>query len=403
MLTEVGHLTYCTNIHAGETWRDHFYALQINFPAIKEKLSPNKPMGIGLRLSNEASIDLIKKENLSDFKQWLREHDAYVFTMNGFPYGGFHRIVVKDQVHTPDWVSNERVEYTLRLFQILAALIPEGMDGGVSTSPLSYKPWFTNQNQLYDARGSATKNIIRIIGDLIQIHQSTGKLLHLDIEPEPDGLLESGTEFIEWFENDLLPAGIPIINSKMNISNHKAEDLIKEHLRLCYDVCHFAVGYEDHQTTINLLAEKSIKVGKIQISAALKADMNSPEIKTESIKENFSRFNEPVYLHQVVARTKDGNLLRYPDLPEALNEKDNSLISEWRAHFHVPVFAKKFDLLSSTHDEIIEVLSIQKKKPFTNHLEVETYTWEVLPQNLRLPLRDSIIRELQWAKDILEN
>lgn len=403
MLTDAGHLTYCTNIHAGETWRDHLNALKINFPAVKEKISPNKPMGIGLRLSNEASADLIKKENLSDFKQWLEDQDAYVFTMNGFPYGGFHRTVVKDQVHTPDWVSNERVEYTLRLFHILTALIPEGMDGGVSTSPLSYKLWFTNQGQLNEAKENATKNIIRIIENLIQIHQSTGKLLHLDIEPEPDGLLESGTEFIDWFEYELLPVGISIIRPKMNISNHEAEDLIKEHLRLCYDVCHFAIGYEDHQTTINRLAERGIKVGKIQISAALKARMNSPEIKTESIKENFSRFNESVYLHQVVAKTKEGKLLRYPDLPEALNEKENPLISEWRAHFHVPIFAEKFDLLASTHDEIIEVLSIQKKKPFTNHLEVETYTWEVLPQNLRLPLRDSVIRELQWVKNILEN
>lgn len=403
MFTKAGHLTYCTNIHAGETWKDHFKALQINFPAIKEKLSPDKPMGIGLRLSNEASVELIKKENLSAFKQWLRDRGAYVFTMNGFPYGGFHRTVVKDQVHTPDWVADERVEYTLRLFHILTALIPEGMDGGISTSPLSYKLWFTNPDELNEARESATKNIIRIIEHLIQIHQSTGKLLHLDIEPEPDGLLESGTEFIEWFENDLLPAGIPVIKSKMKVSNHKAEELIKEHLLLCYDVCHFAVGYEDHQATINRLAEKGIKVGKIQISAALKARMNSPEIKTESIKENFSRFNEPVYLHQVVAKTKSGKLLRYPDLPEALNEKDNHLVTEWRAHFHVPIFADKFDLLSSTHDEIKEVLSIQKKEPFTNHLEVETYTWEVLPQNLRLPLRDSIIRELQWVKEMLEN
>lgn len=403
MHTETGHLTYCTNIHAGENWRDHFNALQINFPAIKEKLCPNKSMGIGLRLSNEASIDLIKKENLSDFKQWLKDHDAYVFTMNGFPYGGFHRTVVKDQVHTPDWVSNERVEYTLRLFHILTALIPEGMDGGVSTSPLSYKLWFTNQDHLNEARESATRNVVRIIENLIQIHQSTGKLLHLDIEPEPDGLLENGTEFIEWFENDLLPAGIPIIKSNMNISNHKAENLIKEHLRLCYDVCHFAIGYEDHQATIDRLAEKGIKVGKIQISAALKAEMKSSENDRKVIKQNFEKFNEPVYLHQVIARTKGGKLLRYPDLPEALNEKDNPLITEWRAHFHVPIFAEKFDLLSSTHDEITEVLSIQKMKPFTNHLEVETYTWEVLPPNLRLPLRDSIIRELQWAKDIMEN
>lgn len=403
MLTKAGHLTYCTNIHAGETWQDHLAALKANFPTIKEKVSPNNPMGIGLRLSNEASIELIKKENLLKFKKWLNDQEAYVFTMNGFPYGGFHHTVVKDRVHSPDWATEERVDYTIRLFHILSDLLPEGMDGGVSTSPMSYRLWFTTQEQANKARGAATKNIIRIIESLIQMHQSTGKLLHLDIEPEPDGLLETGKEFIEWFENDLLPIGIPIIKSKQNLSDQKAENLIKEHLRLCYDVCHFAIGYEPHQSIIDDITKRGIKIGKIQISAALKAGMDSPESDRQSIKQNFEKFSEPVYLHQVVAKTTDGRLLRYPDLPQALKEKDNLLVNEWRAHFHVPIFAEKFDLLSSTHDEITEVLLLQKTKPFTSHLEVETYTWEVLPADLRLPLQDSIIRELEWVKRILDD
>ena len=156
MLTTSGHLTYCTNIHSGENWPDHFAALQKYFPPVKEKLSPGKPMGIGLRLSNEAGIELIKKENLFGFKKWLTDQNAYVFTMNGFPYGGFHHIVVKDQVHAPDWTTNERVDYTMRLFHILTALVPPGMDGGVSTSPLSYRYWFKTPEQLALARETGT-------------------------------------------------------------------------------------------------------------------------------------------------------------------------------------------------------------------------------------------------------
>jgi hypothetical protein len=402
MLTTSGHLTYCTNIHAGENWPDHFAELQNNFPSIKEKLSPNNPMGIGLRLSNEASIELIKKKNLSDFKNWLRTQDAYLFTMNGFPYGGFHHTIVKDQVHSPDWTTDERVDYTIRLFHILAALIPADLDGGVSTSPLSYRHWFKTAEQLTVARETSTKNIIIIIKNLIEIHKSTGRLLHLDIEPEPDGLLETGTEFIEWFENDLLPAGIPIIKSKFNVSKQHAEDLIKEHLRLCYDVCHFAIGYEPHNQIIDEILKRGIKIGKIQISAALKAKMDSSENNRKSIKQSFEKFNEPTYLHQVIAKTADGKLLRYPDLTEALNDNERPLVQEWRAHFHVPIFVEKFGLLSSTQDEITEVLALQKIKPFTQHLEVETYTWEVLPPDLKLPLQDSIIRELQWVKQIVD-
>ena len=108
-------------------------------------------------------------------------------------------------------------------------------------------------------------------------------------------------------------------------------------------------------------------------------------------------------LRQVIAREKDGSLSRFRDLPGALEGLPESKAEEWRAHFHVPIFAEKFDLLSSTQDEITEVLLLQKKKPFAQHLEVETYTWEVLPADLRLPLQDSIIRELEWVKRILED
>jgi len=396
METSFGHLTYCTNIHAGESWKDHFEALKKNFRAIKEKISPNNAMGIGLRLSNEASIDLSNEENLDDFKKWLREQDAYVFTMNGFPYGGFHHTRVKENVHTPDWTTKERVEYTLRLFNILKKLLPEGMDGGISTSPMSYRHWFSPE-QLKDAKEKATNNILDVVEYLIE-QSSQGKRMHLDIEPEPDGILETGDEFIEWLENDVMRLGIKRLAKKFNIDDDKARDLLKEHLCLCYDVCHFAIGFEEHEKVIDQLEQKGIKVGKIQISAALKKEMNS---ERKNIKEAFEKFDEPVYLHQVVAKKDNGELLRYPDLPEALQDYNNTAVIEWRAHFHIPIFADNFGLLQSTQNDIVKVLKKQKQKRFTNHLEIETYTWEALPQELKLPLQESIIRELDWVKKVL--
>jgi hypothetical protein len=303
-------------------------------------------------------------------------------------------------VQTPDWTTDERVDYTLRLFHILSALIPSGMDGGVSTSPISYRLWFRTPDLLKTAKEISTKNIILVIEKLIEIHQSAGKLLHLDMEPEPDGLLETGYEFIEWVENDLLPVAIPVIKTRYDVSHQHAEDLVKEHLRLCYDVCHFAVGYEPHKKMIDEMAKRGIKIGKIQISAALRANMLSSPKNVMDVKKNFEQFNEPTYLHQVVAKTTDDKLIRFPDLPDALT--DQRRFSEWRAHFHVPIFANEFGLLSSTQDEIAEVLSLQKQKPFTQHMEVETYTWEVLPAELKLRLPDSIARELEWVKNMLD-
>ena len=141
MQTRNGHLTYCSNIHAGESWKEHFDKLKEHIPVITQRISPLEAFGIGLRLSNVASLELRKQENLEEFKRWLAENNCYVFTMNGFPFGGFHNTVVKDKVHAPDWLSPERVSYTIRLAQILAAILPDGVDGGISTSPLTYKFW----------------------------------------------------------------------------------------------------------------------------------------------------------------------------------------------------------------------------------------------------------------------
>jgi hypothetical protein len=386
-----GHLTFCTNIYAGENWMAHFAVLKDSFPVLKAQLSADAQMGIGLRLSNLASLELLQNDHLTIFKQWLESEGGYVFTMNGFPYGGFHNTRVKDQVHAPDWTTRARVDYTLRLAEILSQLLPEDMDGGISTSPLSYKPWFATAAERENATAIATTHILEVARGLGEIFEKTGKIIHLDIEPEPDGFLESGPEFINWYENDLLPAG----------NTNDAENLIKTHIRLCYDVCHFAIGYEPHTAIINELQEKGIKIGKIQISAALKAKLPVSVSERTAVLEQLARFDEPTYLHQVIARKNDGTLLRYPDLSNALAEGQDPAVAEWRAHFHVPIFVEDMGLIQSTQSDIAEVLNLHKNNPFTSHLEVETYTWEVLPTTLKAPLNDSIIRELAWVKNLL--
>jgi hypothetical protein len=401
MKVKTGHLTYCTNIHAGKNWAEDFAALQQNFPSIKQTVSPDEEFGLGLRLSNEASLSLMLDAPLAEFKAWLSTNNAYVFTMNGFPYGEFHNTVVKENVHSPDWTTDDRRDYTIRLFHILEKLLPEGMDGGISTSPLSYRHWFNTPEELKVATRSATLNIIAVLKELVHIYQKTGVVMHLDIEPEPDGILETGREFIDWFEGDLLLLGVPELENSFNVSAEEAKEMLERHLNLCYDVCHFAIGYENHAVVLQELAEKNIKVGKIQISAALKGNMSVAPDEKPAIKTAFSKFNEPTYLHQVVALKNDGSLLRYPDLPAALEDFDQPDVQQWRAHFHVPISIQEIGLLESTQSDIVEVLALQKANPFTNHLEVETYTWEVLPEQLKFPITQSISKELQWVMDQL--
>ncbi|MGN7820075.1 metabolite traffic protein EboE [Chitinophaga sp. 22536] len=404
MKTAYGHLTYCTNIHPGEKWEDHFAQLRKYIPAVKQQVAPDQPFGIGLRLANTASLELTKEENLNAFKAWLQQENCYVFTMNGFPYGGFHDTVVKDQVHTPDWTQADRVAYTVRLFRLLAALLPEGMEGGISTSPLSYKYWC---NRCEEEKNSfterATLNMLLVVEQLARIHRSGGPLMHLDVEPEPDGLLENTAEYISWYMGSLLPAGIPFIMDKLRVDEAEAATIIKNHLQLCYDVCHFALEYEVPKQVLEQLRLYGLKVGKLQISAALKAGLPAAAEARQKVIDAFRPFNEPVYLHQVIGRKTDGSLVRYPDLPQALEDAGNTDVVEWRSHFHVPVFADRFEVLHSTQSDIVDVLTLQRQQPFTAHMEVETYTWDVLPQGLKEEMAVSVSRELNWIKKIIAN
>lgn len=404
MNTPFGHLTYCTNIHGGESWETHFGLLKTHVPVIKEAIASDTSFGIGLRLADRASRTLSDANQLAEFQDWLDSVNGYVFTMNGFPFGAFHGEPVKAKVHAPDWSTPERLAYTQRLFALLAQLVPDGLDGGVSTSPLGYRHGLTDSGQSWSImRTKATQHIIEIADQLIQIRLDTGKILHLDIEPEPDGVLESSPEFIEWYLNELLPTGITILTDRYGISRTHAEEAIRDHIRLCYDVCHFALGYEDHQAVIRSLEASGIRVGKFQLSAAIKADMPADPRVREHLGEAFMAFDEPTYLHQVIARQHHGGLIRFRDLPEARSALFDYDTVEWRSHFHVPVFTADLGTLTSTQSDLMAVLRLQQDNRRTNHLEVETYTWGVLPPSLQLPVAESIARELNWVKIQLEN
>jgi hypothetical protein len=242
---------------------------------------------------------------------------------------------------------------------------------------------------------------LHFVDQLVQIRKTTGKLIHLDIEPEPDGLLGDGKEFLDWYVHYLLPLGIPYLQERYGLNDDSAASAIKEHVQLCYDICHFAVCYEDHASMIRHTQALGIKTGKIQISAALKAAMPPEPKQRQPVVEAFKKFNEPVYLHQVVAKKDNGQLIKYPDLPEALADAGNSSVREWRAHYHVPLFIENYGVLQSTRADIEKVMAIQQQEPFTSHLEIETYTWEVLPPEMRLPLTASIVRELEWVIQLI--
>ncbi len=439
------HLTYCTNIHPGEEWQQVFANLEKYVPNLKTQLAPEKPFGIGLRLADVAARQLLEKDALSKFKTWLFQQNIYVFTLNGFPYGGFHHQVVKDQVYAPDWSKRERVDYTLRLIKILAFLLPEGMEGSISTLPLSYKPWFNSDlaplSTSFEKPGLLTRNLgfqaelfarnpvfsqgarcefkedkstceltlhnstihlALVAAEMARIREQTGKVLHVDLEPEPDGLIENSTEVIDYFQNWLLPIGGAFLAKTLGVSQALAEQRLLEHIRVCYDTCHFAVEYEEPLLVFKRFQAARIQIGKIQISAALRVMIPQDLQQRSLIVERLRPFAESTYLHQVIERRSDGRLHHYPDLVTALPHLKRVDAQEWRIHFHVPIFIRDYQILHSTQDDIIDVLDLLGKNNACEHLEIETYTWDVLPSEMKMDLLASIQREFEWVLVLIQ-
>ena len=391
------HLTYCSNIHPGEHWGEVFAQLKAHLPVLKKRLAPTRSFGVGLRLSDMAARELLDGDRLARFREWLDARGLYVFTVNGFPYGGFHGQVVKENVYAPDWSTAARVQYSLRLVRILAALVPEGAEGSISTSPLSYKPWVASKPAAREAAfREGSRHLADVAAAMAQIYEDTGTLLHLDLEPEPDCLIENTAETIDFFQTWLWPVGGAHLARRLGCAQKEAEAHLRRHVTVCYDTCHFAVEYERPADALARFAAAGVRVGKVQASAALKADLPASPAARRALADRLRPFAESTYLHQVIERRADGTLRRYPDLPDALPHIGRTEARAWRIHYHVPIFTRSFQGLCSTQGDIAETLRALPQSSDCRHLEIETYTWDVLPPALKIDLDASIAREYDW-------
>lgn len=385
---ELGCLTYCTNIHPGESWAETRATVGERVSEVKRQVSPGASFGVGLRLSAKAAEELSAKDNLEDFTALLAENDLYVFSINGFPYGPFHGTPVKADVYEPGWFDGARLDYTNRLADLLAVLLPERMTGSISTVPCAFRPRGLGREE------AMRENLIRHATHLHDISERTGKEIALALEPEPHCYLETTGEAVEFFKGWLLDrAAIRRMSDLTGLSATDAETALRRHLGVCLDVCHAAVEFEDPAESVALLRDAGIRVPKLQLSAALHLREATPE-KLERLRA----FDEATYLHQVVARRGE-TLERFLDLPEAFKAAETSPYDEWRVHFHVPVFLRDLEHFGTTQDMLADFLKLHCDAPISDHLEVETYTWDVLPPELRdVPVEDAIARELSWVR-----
>jgi len=370
-------LGYCTNVHPGRTVAEVEAGLDRYAVPVRDRVG--HPLAAGLWLARPVVDELFATPHgVRRFAGGLAARGLTCHTLNAFPYGDFHAARVKENVYRPDWAQHERLAYTTGCAAVLAALLPDGADGSISTLPLGFKG-FAHPADFLDA---AARRLIECAVYLGRLRRDTGRVVRLAIEPEPFCLLETTAEAVAFFERVWHLAGA-------------AEEAVRTHLGVCYDVCHQAVEFEDAGEAVQELDRAGVRINKVQISCAVQLDR--PHDNPAGLVA-LRRYVEPRYLHQTFARRPDGTVARVVDLSDeviAVPPADFAGAECWRVHFHVPVDADRLGPLGTTRPAVADALAAVARLAYAPHLEVETYTWEVMPGAAAPDLVDGLARELE--------
>jgi sugar phosphate isomerase/epimerase len=391
----LGHLTYSTLVHPGDTWPEMWNSLTTYVPQVKKRVAPNQAFGVSLRLAASSAQTLTTNAAERDkLKQFLADNDMYLYTVNAFPYGEFKNTLVKERVYEPDWRSEERAVYTMQVADILADVAAPGIDPTIQSPPLGFKPRVTGP-EVVDA---FTRQVIRTVAHLVKLKESTGTKVRLALEPEPYCFLETTEEALKYFDEHLYAdKSVLALSQATGLSSGAAQDALRDQLGMVYDICHQAVEYEDIGASLRALADAGVPVFKLQEAAAVRV----PEVTQEKV-DALQRFADTVYLTQTVER-KNGKIRRFLNLEDAFEAwKKDPGPREWRTHFHVPVFLDDLGDFRTTRFAIEDALKFHKANKLSPHLEIETYTWDVLPEHLKTgDIVDYVEMELNWVKSQL--
>jgi sugar phosphate isomerase/epimerase len=379
-------LGYCTNVHSGRTVAEVLRGLDTFTRPVADRF--REPMAAGLWLAQPVIAELLlDPAGPARLRDQLASRNLTCHTLNAFPYGDFHSERVKEDVYIPDWSDSRRLDYTCDCATVLSTLLPERGEGSMSTVPLGFKQ-FDHPPQFNDF---AAGNLIRLATFLARLHEETGRRVRLAIEPEPLCLLETTDEALRFFA---------FLRERAESAG--AADAVREHVGVCYDVCHQAVEFEDVAGSIRRFAQAGARINKVHITCALKV---ADPASRPDVREALARYVEPRYLHQTIARQADGTLVRAVDLTRELAlspPPEFRAADEWRVHFHVPVDAEQLGPLETTRTELKQALQAVAALDYAPHLEVETYTWEVLPDGKKTDLVDGLTAEMTATAALLK-
>jgi hypothetical protein len=391
----LGHLTYSTLVHPGDTWDEMRNSLETYVPEVKRRFCPDAPMGVSLRISNASAERLISDpEERAWVKAFLDDNDMYVYTVNAFPFGPFKGQTVKEQVYEPDWTTEARTQYTMNVATILTEITGPGVEPTIQTAPLAFKPKVTDEAYV----DLFTDNLLRVVAFLMNLELQTGRRVKLAVEPEPYCFLETIDETVDYFNDRIYTTAAAL--RVADLSGQPLAEVfqgIRRYLGVVFDICHQSVEFEDITEDLQKLVDAAIPIYKLQEASAL----NVPDV-TPEIVEDLKRYTATIYLSQTT-QLRDGVITRYLNLEDAIAayEADPGPRS-WRTHFHVPVFLDDLGPFKTTRDGIDAALAFHARTPLSTHLEIETYTWDVLPDHLKTgDITEYVVRELEYVRDEL--
>ena len=397
-LGKYGHLTYSTLVHPGDTWEEMWASLTNYVPKVKARVCPDKPFGVSLRISNSSAETLINSpEERNKLKAFLADNNLYLYTVNAFVFGPFKNQIVKEKVYEPDWRTEERLRYSMNVADILAEVGAPFVNPSIQSPPLGFKPRVTDGSVVE----AYAHNVRRMAAHLHRLRERTGRTITLALEPEPYCYLETTAETVEFFTKVLRSEqSLQALGKDLGISSEEAKVVLRRHVGTVYDICHQAVEFEDITASLQSLVDNDVPVFKLQEAAA----MQMPNVTRETVEE-LRKWSDSVYLTQTIER-RDGKLTRFLNLEDAFAafEKDPTGHREWRTHYHVPVFLESLgDHFKTTRFAIAEALAFHKANPLSSQLEIETYTWDVLPAHLKTgDIVDYVTLELEWVQSQLK-
>ena len=388
----LGHLTYSTLVHPGDDWEQMWQSLTTYVPKVKARIAGNRRFGVSLRLSaNSAHTLATSAAEREKLKRFLGDNNMYLYTVNAFPYGAFKGTLVKEQVYEPDWRSEERTRYTINVADVLADVCAPDIAPSIQSAPLGFKPRVTGD----DVVASFTEHVLRVVAHLVELEARTGRTVQLALEPEPFCFLETTDETVDYFTGHLYSgAAAEELARLARMPIAEAHGALRRHIGVVFDICHQAVEYEDIAASLQKLVDAGIPIFKLQEAAAL----HVPEV-TQAVVDTLKRYAKTIYLTQTMER-RDGRINRFLNLDDAIAAFEKAPgPREWRVHIHVPVFLDDLGPFRTTRFAIADALRFHKAKPLSRQLEIETYTWDMLPENLKTgDIVDYICREIEWVR-----